>query len=71
MFLQMSVRAAIAVLEASDPEVAEALQLQADNINSPRLGDESNYGFGAAQMNLAATQKSTSGSGTLTIQANE
>ncbi len=60
-----SARAGIAVLEASDAELAKAQQLQAENVNSPRLGDGHNYAFGGIQMNLAATQDVSSGSGQL------
>ena len=63
--LQAAARIGVASLEAGDAGTCDALRLQADCINLPRLGDACNYAFPTMQMNIAATQKAAAdGSGT-------
>ncbi|KAI0686694.1 hypothetical protein C8T65DRAFT_701054 [Cerioporus squamosus] len=63
--MQASARVGIATLEAGDAGLCNALREQADCINLPALGDACNYAFPTMQMNIAATQKAASGSGSL------
>lgn len=55
---------AIASLESGPKNLCDALRLQAEVTNLPRVGHEGNYAFPTMQLNIASTKSSDSLAGT-------
>ncbi|KAI0744320.1 hypothetical protein C8Q80DRAFT_1272880 [Daedaleopsis nitida] len=55
--IQAAAPLAIASLEVAPHEISDALKLQADVTNLPRIGFDNNYAFPTMQLNLAPVQR--------------